>query len=348
MQVGLGIDQSLGLTFAARREVAREAALLGYESLWSNHATNPGPAVNPLFVCTEWQRASAEIVPGGLTTGIAIVPVPLWTPVTLAAAASTVAELTGDRFILGVGSSHIHSAAYRERYGVPGQPPIRMMREWLGTLRQLIAGERVDRQGTLSLRGVRLQTQPRHVPIFLGALGRQMLRLSGEVADGVILNWSTSSHVAEARERLNEGAHSAGRDPSVIRIADYIHVCVDEDEDVARRAYVRALGGYALARPGASRDLGYPAHFARPGFSRELDDLEALRASGASDAEIVEAFPRGLARLVGYYGPAEHAAEAFRNLAVGMDLPIVRVIPTRPGPEALRAAIQACRPNLVR
>jgi alkanesulfonate monooxygenase SsuD/methylene tetrahydromethanopterin reductase-like flavin-dependent oxidoreductase (luciferase family) len=59
------------------------------------------------------------------------VPVPLWTPVTLAAAASTVAELTDDRLILGVGSSHIHSAAYRELYGVPDQPPIRMMRDWL-------------------------------------------------------------------------------------------------------------------------------------------------------------------------------------------------------------------------
>jgi hypothetical protein len=54
---------------------------------------------------------------------------------------------------------------------------------------------------------------------------------------------------------------------------------VDDDEDVARRAYVRALRGYALTRPGASRDMGYPAHFARLGFARELDELEALQAA---------------------------------------------------------------------
>ncbi|MDP9375678.1 MAG: LLM class flavin-dependent oxidoreductase, partial [Chloroflexota bacterium] len=203
----------------------------------------------------------------GLATGISVVPVPLWTAPALATAAATLGELTGGRFTLGVGSGSIHSAAYRERLGVPDWPPLALMRDYLLTLRPLLAGERVDHTGpAVRLRGVALGARPPHVPVYLGALGPGMLRLAGEAADGAALNWCTPEQIAWSRERVAEGAARAGRDPGEVRIAEYIRVCVDDDEDAARRAYTRAILGYALAQPGAAKDRGYRARFARMGF----------------------------------------------------------------------------------
>ena len=139
----------------------------------------------------------------------------------------------------------------------------------------------------------------------------------------------------------------AGRDPSEIQLHEYIRICVDEDEDAARLAYTRAILGYALARPGASKEHGYRGHFARMGFDEALTELEARREHGAPQDEIVEAFPRDLLKLVGYYGSAAGAAVAFRRLAEGLDIAVVRVVPSRPGPEAVEAVMRACRPELV-
>src|SRR5205085_354424 len=138
-------------------------------------------------------------------------------------------------------------------------------------------------------------------------LGGQMLRLAGEASDGAALNWSTPEQIAWAREQVNTGARRGGRDPSEVKLHEYIRICVDEDEDTARRAYTRAILGYAMARPGASKEHGYRGHFARMGFDEALTELETRREGGAPDSEIIEAFPRELLRLVGYYGTSAGA-----------------------------------------
>jgi hypothetical protein len=104
---------------------------------------------------------------------------------------------------------------------------------------------------------------------------------------------------------------------------------------------------YAMARPGASKEHGYRAHFARMGFGPTLDELEARRDRGATEEELIDATPDELLRKVGYYGRPDRAARAFRRLAEGLDTAIVRVIVARPGPEAVRVAMRALRPELV-
>lgn len=344
MEIGLGLDQSLRLSFAQQRELVQEAARLAYRSVW----TNAGLGLSPFYVCAQWSAATAEVVEGGLETGISVIPSPIWTAPSLALEAGTVGEVSGGRFILGIGSSHVFSAHYQRTFGVAAHPPIAMMRDYLVVLRRLLAGERVDYDGkTLSLHGVQLSFRPPSVPVYLGALGEQMLRLGGAAADGVCLNWSTPEQVAWSREHIAVGARRAGRDPAEPRVVEYIRVCVDDDEDAARRALARAILGYALARPGASKELGYRGHFARMGFDTALSDLETRRERGASDDELAEAFPPELLRLVGYYGKPEGAAAAFRRLGEGLDVAIARVVPARPGPEAVVAVMRACRPELV-
>ena len=346
MEIGIGLDQTLRLDWAQQRELVREAAELGYTSAWSPSSATGRDAFQ---ICAQWWAASAAAVEGGVTTGISVVPAPVWSVPPLASAAATVGDLTGGRFILGVGMSAIYTEAFLRTYGLPARPPIAVMRDYLVTLRQLLAGERLDHEGkTLTLHDLQMAFRPPKVPVYLAALGPQMLRLAGEAADGVALNWCSAEQVAWSRERIAEGVGRAGRGGADVRVVEYIRICVDEDQEVARRALARATLGYALARPGASKAHGYRGHFGRMGFEKVLTELEVRRDAGAPEDELVEAFPRDLLRQVGYYGAPEGAAAAFERLAEGLDVAIVRVVPARPGAAAVRAVMHACAPAPVR
>jgi alkanesulfonate monooxygenase SsuD/methylene tetrahydromethanopterin reductase-like flavin-dependent oxidoreductase (luciferase family) len=199
-----------------------------------------------------------------------------------------------------------------------------------------------------SYQNVKLAIEPApNTPVYLAALGPEMLRLGGELADGISLNWCSADMVAWSREIVNEAASTAGRDPSEIKLAEYIRICVDDDLEVARKAYTRAVMGYALGRPGAKRPMGYRAHFERMGFADDLSRIDEMHGRNAPMDEVIDAFPEKLLRHVGYYGPAAGAAEAFRSLAQGLDCAIVRVVASRPGIEATRAVMDACKPALV-
>jgi len=232
-------------------------------------------------------------------------------------------------------------------YGLPDSlRPIGTMRDFLITVRGLLAGETVEYDGTaVSLHGFSLGIKPPRVPVVLGALGPQMLRLAGEASDGAATNWGTPETHAWSRAQVAEGAKRAGRDPADVKMIEYIRICVDDDEDAARRAFTRALMGYALARPGVSKTLGYRGHFGRMGFDEALSEVEEHRDRGASDDELIDAFPIELARQVGYFGPASGAAAAFRRLAEGLDTAIVRVVRARPTLESVVAVMEACAPR---
>lgn len=339
MEIGLGLDARLGLTFEQHRQLAAEAATLGYRSLWSPAGA---AGLDSFHVCSQWFQAS------GLVTGISVVPAPNWTVPTLASEAATLGAISRGRFILGIGPGGTYQPGYRETYGLVEVPPVRQMREYLTTLRGLLAGERVTHQGpSVTLKGVGLGfTQPR-VPVYLAALGPRMLRLAGELADGVTPNWSTPEQIAWCRQRVAEGARAAGRDPSAVPFAQYIRVCVDEDADAARRAFAGQVLAYALARPGASKAHGYRAHFGRMGFEEALTDLEAKRDAGTPERELVDQIDPRLLLTVGYFGPPAGAAAHFRQLAEGLDTAVVRVIAARPGLDAIRLTMETFRPERV-
>jgi alkanesulfonate monooxygenase SsuD/methylene tetrahydromethanopterin reductase-like flavin-dependent oxidoreductase (luciferase family) len=226
------------------------------------------------------------------------------------------------------------------------------MRDYLTTVRRLVAGDEVTYQGeVVTLQGVRLAiSPPPRTPVYLGALGPEMLRLAGELADGVCLNWCTPEQIAWSRERIAEGAGRVGRDPKDVQVVEYIRVCVDDDVEVARRAFARATMGYALGQwvPTArERQLGYRAHFERMGYAAALAALDRMRQQGATADEVADAFPPELLKRVGYYGAPEGAAAAFRRLAEGLDVAIVRVVAARPGMASVCAVLNACRPEPV-
>jgi alkanesulfonate monooxygenase SsuD/methylene tetrahydromethanopterin reductase-like flavin-dependent oxidoreductase (luciferase family) len=152
--------------------------------------------------------------------------------------------------------------------------------------------------------------------------------------------------VGWSRERVTAGARAAGRDPTAVRIHEYIRVCIDEDEEGARLSFAKMVLSYALGRPGADKTKGYRGHFARMGFDDALTDLEARGASGAAESELARRFPDELLRRVGYWGGPKGAREAFLRLASGLDIAVVRPVPARRSDlTAARLAMRACAPT---
>ncbi|HEV2011397.1 MAG TPA: LLM class flavin-dependent oxidoreductase [Candidatus Limnocylindria bacterium] len=297
MEIGLGIDSRLVLSDIAQDDIAAEAAVLGYTSLWTPDREDP------FGLCVRWHAA------GDLETGISVLPIQRWSAERLIAGARTALERTGGRFFLGVGAGSV-----RER-------PIAALRELAGILREAL----------------------RDAPLYLGALGPQMLQLAGERYDGAALNWCSPEQTLWSRERVAAGALRAGRDPRVIKIHQYIRVCVDADVAAARMALAKMVLGYAMGRSGADPRKGYRGHFTRMGFDAALTDLEARRARGASDDELAADLPDELLARVGYWGPPEGAAAGFRRLTAGLDTAVVRVVPgTTNGADCVRLAMRSC------
>jgi alkanesulfonate monooxygenase SsuD/methylene tetrahydromethanopterin reductase-like flavin-dependent oxidoreductase (luciferase family) len=345
VEIGVGLDRNLGFTLDEYRELARQAARLGYESIWTNSMRGRDSAQ----MCSHFWAASAEVVAGGLKTGISVVPATFWTVPSLASVAATTAEATGGRFTLGVGSGDIHDLAQRRLLGLNEASPLKLARDYLVTLRQLLAGQEVTYDGpTVQLERFKLEFNFPKTPVILGALGPKMLQLAGEAADGVGLNWCAAEQIAWSRTQLAEGARRAGRDPSEVKVVEYIRVSIDNDEAQCRRAYMQALFKYAIARPGVPKHLGYRGHFARMGFDDALNEIEERRDRGEPLEKLYDVMPSALGHHVGYFGPAAGAAAAFRRLARGLDVALVRVVPARPTLESAIAVMEACQPALVR
>ncbi len=344
MKTGVGIDRQLGLSRAQECDLAREAARLGFDSLWT-----PGRigGLSIFQICRDWWQASTEIVPAGLGVGTSVIPFPGWTAPTLASEAASLNLVCGGKFSLGIGLGAYPSPALIRQLGLPSVAPLTYTREYVGALRGLFAGETVDCDGKgVQLRGVSLGLEAPRVPVYLAAMGKQMLRLSGEACDGVTPNWCSAEQIAWMRLHVAEGARRAGRDPAEIPFALYIRVCIDEDEDAARRTFASNMLGYAMARPGQPKDRGYRAHFGRMGFEEVLSDLERRRDSGTSLPELADLVPPELLLKVGYFGKPAGAAAAMRTLSAGLDEAMVRLISVRRGDlGACINAIRACEPS---
>src|SRR5438105_5066133 len=300
MKAGVGIDARLGLSRAQQRSLVQEAARLRYDSLW----TPAGATGRSIFqTCVEWWEATTDVIGGGLSVGTSVIPFPAWTVPTLAAESASLNELTGGKFTLGIGLGGYPSDGFRRQLGLPLLPPVGYTRAYLQTLRPLFGGEVVNYEGHgVSLHGVQLGFEAPRVPVYLAALGPQMLRLAGTNADGVTPNWCSPEQIAWMRVSVAEAARKAGRDPSEVPFSLYIRVCIDDDVDAARRTFAANLLGYALARPGQPKDAGYRGHFGRMGFDEVLSRLESRLASGSTIADLVDDVPEDLLLKVGYFG----------------------------------------------
>lgn len=347
MEIGIGLDGTLNLSFDEQAEISREAAELGYRSIW----TPEGVGEDSFLVCAHRWAATRDVVPGGIGTGISVSPVATRTPLGFAMSAGTMSKLTGGRFVLGIGAGRASTPSYRESFGIAQPSALTLMGDYVTAIKKLVAGETLRNETpSYAMRRGQLAIAPApNTPVYLAALGPAMLRLAGEVADGAALNWCSREQVSWSRDRIAEGAQRAGRAISDVNVMEYIRICVDDDVAQARRVYARAVISYALIGPpdAKGRATSYRGSFERMGFGAALAEVDRRQAANAPEDDVLAAVPDDLLLSVGYFGRADGAAAAFADLATGLDTAVVRVVAARPGIEAVRAVMHACAPAAV-
>jgi alkanesulfonate monooxygenase SsuD/methylene tetrahydromethanopterin reductase-like flavin-dependent oxidoreductase (luciferase family) len=230
-----------------------------------------------------------------LLLGTGVIPMTSRTPMLTAMGAATVQERSGGRAILGVGT------------GPPAPGALDRLRELVSRLRSLVQDAP---GGGVPASPLSLHV-PAPVPIWISALGPRALRLAGEVADGVLLNWCPPERVRQATGLVAEGAASAGRSPAEVTIAVYVRANLDGDA-TALDALRRATGEYA----------SYPA------YARQLAAVglgeDAVKAAAAHRADRPREVPEPLVHALTLAGDADSAHErlqAYRD--AGADLPVV-------------------------
>jgi len=171
VRVGLTIPFQ-GVPLTELPALARRAEAAGYDGLWSEESVNFDGVAPLVAVAQHTERVR-------LATGI--VNVFTRGPALLAQTAAALAELSGGRFVLGLGAS---SNVIVERWnGIPFERPLARVRATVDYLRPVLAGERGPG-------GFRLARPPAEaVPIVLAALRPPMLRLAAEIADGAFTNF---------------------------------------------------------------------------------------------------------------------------------------------------------------
>ena len=235
--------------------------------------------------------------------GTAITNIYLRHPVLLANEAAAVQEFTGGRFILGLGTGH------REGNGALGIEmgvPMEKMREVVGTLRKLIDGGRTGPKVTSKL------------PIYLAGVSRPMVKLAGEIADGVIFNFFPPARVKQAMGELAEGAKIGNRKPTDIEATLFATAFISDDLEAARRPARKLLSRYGALR-------FYGNMLANAGFRGEI---EGIRAAGRDEAKAMAAVTDNMIDSALLVGPESRIRERVAELAApGLGTVIVFVNP---------------------
>ncbi|MCS7207252.1 MAG: LLM class flavin-dependent oxidoreductase [Dehalococcoidia bacterium] len=243
-------------------DLIREAEALGYHSVWLGESWGREVFTSLAYFALGTQR---------IQLGAGIVNVYSRTPALIGMAAATLDEVSGGRFILGLGVSG--QIVIEQWHGVPFHHPLERTREYVEILRLIWSGQRVNYQGRVfRLQNFRLAFTPRraHLPIFIAAMGPQNLRLTGELADGCIPFLPSRSRFREVYLKpLEEGAAARGRSLSHIEIAPYIITAVSAD-GASARALARAHVAYYIGGMG----VYYNTLVRRYGY---VEEAEAIR-----------------------------------------------------------------------
>jgi probable F420-dependent oxidoreductase len=312
---------------AACLDWSRRAEDLGYESIWIAETGGPDPFVLAGAVAQVTQR---------VRIGLAVSPVYIRTPATIAAAAGTISQLAAGRFILGLGaSSH---AIIENWHGTPFVKPLARVRETVAAVRGMLEGKKVTLDGrTLRTRGFRLMVPPAGpVPIYVGALKPAMLELAGEIGDGVAVNLFPVSALEPTRAHIAAGARRAGKDPSSLEIVCRQQVLVTDDKAAARDIFRTVLTGY-FATP------VYNQYAAWYGFEEEAELIG--RGFQTGDRELTrKGMTDRLVDAVAIFGSLEECRERLAAyVAGGVDTTAISVLSFDPA--VFRKTIDAFAPG---
>ena len=323
----------LGVTFgslsvlgpAAATDIAISAQNMGYSSFWTVEAT--GTDAMSLL------GAASQAAPK-LDMGTGIIPVQLRAPTLTAMTAATLQALTPDAdILLGLGVS---APGILRAHGVEATSrPIGLMREYVALLRECLSGESVTFEGDFyQVKRFRLGMRlgDRKPKIIMAALNPQMLKLAGEIADGVLLNYLPASHVGASVEQVRKGGDAT--------IYAYVHAAVGSLEERANSAR-RDLFNYAMAD-------GYARMFKEAGFEDEVNELRQKQSEKDREGAVA-AISERMIQAIDFIGSETAVTDFVKTyIDAGVEHPILMPMPWGEDRRAvtdatMKAAIQAVK-----
>ena len=277
-------------------EYVQYAEQKGFEAVWQAESRLVRDAIVPMAAyaaVTEKLKVGSGVI-NNWTRNIGL----------LASTFLTLDDLAPDRIICGIGAWWDPLA---KNVGIDRSKPLTAMKETLIVLKKLLNMERVSFDGefihvnNIELDVVHGRKEPRNVPIYIGATGDKMLELSGEIADGVVLNYCVPpEYNINALEMIEIGLKKAGRKMEDLDLPQLVVCSVDEDHDNAIDTTRELLTQYLAQQPhiakasGVSRDivheiqsiLGWPATHEQIQKAKHLvpeDLIHRVTASGTPD-----------------------------------------------------------------
>ena len=233
-------------------DFVRYAEQHGFEAVWQAESRLVRDAIVPMAAyaaVTERIKVGSGVI-NNWTRNIGL----------LAATFLTLDDLAPGRIICGIGAWWDPLA---RNVGIERRKPLTAMRETVEVLRRLLNMERVTFKGEFhQVEGIELDVvhgrrEPRHVPIMIGATGDQMMELTGEIADGVVLNYCVPPEYNDkALELLEKGAKKAGRSLADLDRPQLIVCSVDHDHERAIDSTRMLLAQYLAQQPHIAKASG--------------------------------------------------------------------------------------------
>jgi probable F420-dependent oxidoreductase len=283
----LGVQLPVSMSVPERVDLARWAEQHGFDDVWTAEIGDPDAFV---------VLAAAACNTQGVRMGTMIVPLGVRSAPNLAAAASSICELAPGRFGLGIGVST--PAVIEGWHGVPYGKPLTRTRETVELLRTIFDGQASEYEGTtVQSHGFRLNRPPDPPPpISVAALNRGMLRLAGQIADGVWLNFAPINAIPAIIAEIDEGARSARRSRPEILIS--IITCVTTDVAAVSAKY-RSWFKFYLGSHSYQQALSWY------GYAEEVELARAAQASANRDGLLNAVTPRLIDGLTAFGSAAQ-------------------------------------------
>ena len=320
MKLGVHLGYwGLGLTSQDQLDVVLEAERLGYDSVWAAEAYGSDAAT-----ILGWLAGRTSTI----RLGSAIFQMPGRSAAMTAMTAATLDQLSGGRFILGLGSSGPQVS--EGWHGVRFAKQLARTRDYVAVVRMALERERVAFTGeTLELplpdgpgKALKLTISPvqERIPILIAAIGPKNTQLAAEIADGIIPTLFSPEHVKVIRDEVQAGVERAGNNKTIddVEIAPQVQVYVSEDHAKARDLMRPFLALY-IGGMGSREKNFYNQLVQRYGYEAAAREVQDLYLEGKRD-EAAAALPDALIDAIALCGPKEHVREriaAYRDAGVG-------------------------------
>lgn len=282
------------------------------------------PSVDSLWVPESWGRESFATlgamsqVTKRVRLGTSIISIYSRTPGTVAMAATTLDMLSGNRSIIGLGTST--AAIVENWHGMKFEKPASRMKEYVECLRLMASGEKVNYSGQFFRTNnfkIMQQPQRKHIPIFMAAVNKKMVSLASNLADGILLYLRPLDELEKTATELKH--NTKGRNFEIA--SSFICAVSDKDPDKARKRAAKTLAFYIAVGKYYSRFLS------ENGFRSEVEDIIAAYGNGGADSAAKLVTDRMLDSLV-ICGSGEECRKALaRFISAGVTLPIMQLNP---------------------